>query len=60
MFCRFGEGASTSAPCSSGCAPGYDGWLVVEQDRFLQPGQTVADLADDAAHNREFLGDLGV
>ena len=61
VFCRFGEGSvDLAAVLERLRATGYDGWLVVEQDRFLQPGQTVADLADDAAHNREVLRDLGV
>jgi inosose dehydratase len=61
VFCRFGEGSvDLGAVLERLRATGYDGWLVVEQDRFPQPGQTVADLADDAAHNREFLRELGV
>ena len=61
MFCRFGEGSVDLAAVLGrlrGC--GYDGWLVVEQDRFLQPGQTIESLADDAGHNRELLRELGV
>jgi hypothetical protein len=33
---------------------------VVEQDRFILPGQTVEMLAEDAAYNRELLRGLGV
>jgi hypothetical protein len=33
---------------------------VVEQDRHLKPGQTIASLTDDARHNREVLRELGV
>ena len=41
-------------------AAGYDGWLVVEQDRYVQPGQTLADLAEDQAENRAYLAGLSV
>jgi len=38
---------------------GYGSWLVVEQDRFIQPGQTLDMVADDQAHNRALLRELG-
>ena len=61
VFCRFGEGGVDLAGIVGRLrADGYDAWVVVEQDRFIQPGQTLASLADDAAHNRRVLRDIGV
>ena len=61
VFCRFGEGAVNMGDVVNRLRDaGYDRWVVVEQDRFIQPGQTVADLAADQAHNREVLRELGV
>jgi inosose dehydratase len=61
VFCRFGEGtAELAAVIGRLRALGYTGWLVVEQDRHLHPGQTLASLAADARHNRDVLRDLGV
>jgi inosose dehydratase len=61
VFCRFGEGSVDLATVVGRLrGAGYDSWVVVEQDRFIQPGQTLAALADDAAHNRELLRGLGV
>jgi len=61
VFCLFGAG-TVDLPGAVERLRGlrYDGWLVVEQDRYLRPGETLADLAADAGHNREFLRDLGV
>jgi inosose dehydratase len=61
VFCRFGEG-TVDLPGVAGALHriGFDGWVVVEQDRYLRPGQTVADLQADAAHNRAFLRRLGL
>jgi inosose dehydratase len=61
VFCRFGEGAVNMGDVVSRLRDsGYDAWVVVEQDRFIQPGQTVADMAADQVHNREVLRGLGV
>lgn len=61
VFCRFGEGTvDMGAVVERLRGLGYDGWVVVEQDRHLRPGQTLASLADDARHNREVLRALGV
>jgi len=61
VFCRFGEGSVDLAGTVERLRGlSYDGWVVVEQDRYLREGQTLADLADDAAHNRELLADLGI
>ena len=61
VFCRFGEGAVNMGDVVNRLRDaGYDRWVVVEQDRFIRPGQTVADLAADQTHNREVLRELGV
>ena len=61
VFCRFGEGSvDLAAVVERLRGVGYDSWVVVEQDRFIQPGQTVDDMGDDQAHNREVLRELGV
>ena len=61
VFCRFGEGSvDMVAVLQRLRSAGYDSWLVVEQDRFIQPEQTLADLAADASGNRELLRRLGV
>jgi inosose dehydratase len=61
VFCRFGEGGVDLAGAVGRLrAAGYDSWLVVEQDRFIRPGQTLAELAEDAAHNLELLRASGV
>jgi inosose dehydratase len=61
VFCRLGEGSvDLPAVLERLRGSGYDSWLVVEQDRFIQPGQTVEMMADDQAHNRALLRELGV
>ena len=61
VFCRFGEGAVNMGDVVGRLrSAGYDRWVVVEQDRFIRPGQTVADLAADQAHNRDVLRELGI
>jgi inosose dehydratase len=39
---------------------GYEGWLVVEQDRFLFAKDTMATLRDSQRRNRDFLRALGL
>jgi sugar phosphate isomerase/epimerase len=34
---------------------GYDGWIVVEQDRVLEDGGEFADAAAEQARNRAWL-----
>ncbi len=61
VFCRFGEGSVDMATVLERLRnAGYDSWVVVEQDRFIRPGQTLAQLAEDAAYNREQLRGLGI
>lgn len=60
-FCRLGTGV-VDVPRVIGDLErlGYDGWLVVEQDRHVKPGQTVADLAADQDASRALLRQLGI
>jgi inosose dehydratase len=60
VFCRLGEGSvDMPAVLERLRGSGYGSWLVVEQDRFIQPGQTLDMVADDQAHNRALLRELG-
>ena len=61
VFCLFGEGGVDLAGIVKRLGSlGYGDWVVVEQDRYLQPGQTIASLTEDARHNREVLRELGI
>jgi inosose dehydratase len=61
VFCRFGEGSVDMPSVVARLRDaGYDSWVVVEQDRVVRPGQSMDELAEDAAHNREVLRELGV
>ncbi len=39
---------------------GYEGWLVIEQDRFLFARDTLSTLLESQRRNREFLRALGI
>jgi sugar phosphate isomerase/epimerase len=61
VFCRFGEGTvDLAAVVAELRRLGFDDWVVVEQDRYLKPGQTVESLAEDAAHDLAVLRELGL
>jgi inosose dehydratase len=61
VFCLFGDGGVDLAGIVKRLGSlGYTDWVVVEQDRYLQPGQTIASLTEDARHNREVLRELGI
>jgi inosose dehydratase len=61
VFCRFGEGTvDLAAVVAQLRRLGFDDWVVVEQDRYLKPGQTVDSLAEDAAHDLAVLRELGL
>jgi inosose dehydratase len=61
VFCLFGDGGVDLAGIVTRLGSlGYGDWVVVEQDRYLQPGQTIASLTEDARHNREVLRELGI
>jgi inosose dehydratase len=60
VFCALGTGGANVAQCLDELrGQGYDGWLVVEQDRILGPGDWDAAV-DEGARNREFLRERGV
>jgi inosose dehydratase len=61
VFCRLGTGdVDVPAVLDRLRANGYEGWLVVEQDRYARPGETLAGLAVDQEANRSYLAGLGV
>ena len=59
-FCELGAGDSgVDDVVRSLLEGGYEGWMVVEQDRLLQEGATIEELRDSQARNVEYLRDLG-
>jgi inosose dehydratase len=59
-FCELGSGDSgVGEVIDSLLAGGYEGWLVVEQDRLLQEGATIGELRDSQARNVAYLRDRG-
>jgi inosose dehydratase len=60
-FCELGTGDSGIVDVVWELVDGgYDGWLVVEQDRALTLGTTIEDLRASQARNVAFLATLGV
>ena len=58
-FCELGTGDSGVADVLRELViGGYDGWIVVEQDRALTPGTTTDDLRASQARNLAFLAEL--
>lgn len=61
VFCELGQGGVDLDGCLDRLATaGFDGWLVVEQDRLLAEGDTMASLRESAARNRQYLRDRGL
>ena len=61
VFCRLGTGGvDVAAVIDALREHDYHGWLVVEQDRYGRPGETLADPARDQAASRAYLRELGV
>jgi inosose dehydratase len=54
IFCQLGEG-SLDLPAFLAELGGYAGWLVVEQDRILAPGASLAEVTAAQARNRSLL-----
>jgi inosose dehydratase len=55
-FCELGEGdVDLDAFLGALTGSGYDGWVVVEQDRILPPGATIEDAAAAQERNRRWL-----
>jgi inosose dehydratase len=56
LFCALGQGdVDLKAFCAAVDAGGYDGWVVVEQDRVLGSEAEFAVAAADQVANREWL-----
>jgi inosose dehydratase len=56
LFCALGAGdVDLAGFCAELSARGYDGWVVVEQDRVLETGDAFAGAADEQRRNREWL-----
>jgi len=59
-FCPLGEGdVDVAGFVDRVGGSGYSGWVVVEQDRMLAPGDSVPAIAKEQASNRRVLRDLG-
>src|SRR5207249_6182745 len=58
VFCELGAGHADLEPfLAELVGTGYDGWLVVEQDRFLNSAEDAAAAAEAQARNRRWLFD---
>jgi inosose dehydratase len=56
LFCALGDGdVDLDGFCAALAAAGYDGWVVVEQDRVLEDGAAFADASAEQARNRDWL-----
>jgi len=61
VFCQLGLGtAGLDAFLDALKERTWEGWLVVEQDRFLKPADTPAALLELHTRNREWLTDRGL
>ncbi len=61
IFCALGTGDARVSECLDQLrARGYDGWLVVEQDRVLGPDEPFDVAVSDGVKNREFLRERGL
>ncbi len=60
VFCELGQGTAGLDPFLEALrARGYEGWLTVEQDRFLKPSDTPEALLALHTRNREWLAARG-
>ena len=61
MFCELGDGDSGIGEVVETLkANGYDGWIVVEQDRFLRKTDTMQSVYESNLRNREYLRAMGI
>lgn len=62
IFCELGRGDAGIAEVLAALDDaGYDGWIVLEQDRKVLPGDALADLTASVARNAAFVRDrIGV
>jgi inosose dehydratase len=60
VFCQLGLGTAGLEPFLEQLRErSWEGWLVVEQDRFLKPADTPEALLELHTNNRRWLTDLG-
>ena len=56
LFCALGAGdVDLEGLCAALTERGYDGWVVVEQDRVLEDGDSFSGAAEEQVRNREWL-----
>jgi inosose dehydratase len=61
VFCKLGDGeAEVASFVEALVGRGYSGWLVVEQDVLPRGPESYVTAADDQAHNRAFLRQIGI
>jgi inosose dehydratase len=61
VFCPLGEGDAHVGECLDELLRrGYDGWIVVEQDRVLGPDEPFSDAVADGRKNRAYLAERGL
>jgi inosose dehydratase len=61
VFCALGTGGAHVDECLQQLlGQGYDGWIVVEQDRVLAPGESFDVVLEAAEHNRAWLRERGL
>ncbi len=61
VFCTLGTGGARVDACLDELlAAGYDGWIVVEQDRVLAPGESFDRMLEAAEYNRAWLRERGL
>ena len=58
LFCALGAGdVDLDGFCGALTAAGYEGWVVVEQDRVLEDGEAFGDASAEQTRNRDWLRD---
>lgn len=58
VFCALGTGDARVEQCLAELrAGGYDGWIVIEQERLLPSGDAIDGAVDDARANRAWLAE---
>jgi inosose dehydratase len=56
LFCALGDGdVDLDGFCAGLAGSGYEGWVVVEQDRVLENGASFADASAEQTRNRDWL-----
>ena len=61
VFCPLGEGDANVGECLDELLRrGYDGWIVVEQDRVLGPDEPFSHAVADGERNRAYLAERGL